>query len=197
MPTLPGLGDAKFNFKMPDTMPTGTPSFQDILGTLKTEPQSFTNEFSKFIQPLMGGADSQRTLIEQAGATDLAKLTSFMQKRGITGSSTEGHAAAGLINQNRINLESLNNQMAFKLAEMLSETLKFDITRNDQIVLLLAQAMGQELTSARDIQMFREQLSAGLADSAANRRQRETEAILSFVGSMASTGMKAKSAGAF
>lgn len=165
--TLPGFQDFKFN------VPAGSanPQFGDILSTLKTEPQSLTNAYSAYLAPLLaksGTADKAR--VEQAGSADLAKLTSQFQRRGITGSSSEYNALGQSVATTRLNLETIDQQNAFKMADLLSQSLQTDITRNDNLVMLIAQAMGQELTSQRDMDMFRQQLAANIDQANKNRR---------------------------
>ena len=185
--TLPGFQDFKFN------IPGGASSdydnklkFGDILKVLQTEPQSLTNAYSAYLAPLLAKSGStDKTRIEQAGSADLAKLTSQFQRRGLTGSSTEAGAIGQNVAQTRLNLETVDQQNAFKMADLLSQSLQVDITRNDNLVMLIAQAMGQDLTSQRDMEMFRQQLAANISQANANRR---SSMINTIVGGAAQIG---------
>ena len=187
MPALASSPSAQFNFNIPGG--TADPKFGDILNTLRTEPVSLTNEYSNLLAPLMANINRpQAERVKASGAADMAALTSMYQKRGLTGSSTEAHALAGAQSQMALNLDTLDQQSTFQIVSMLSDALKFDVTRNDAIVQLIAQAMGQELTSQRDMQMFRDQLKATMDMAGAARKAAERQAIIGAVGSAVGAG---------
>lgn len=121
--------------------------------------QGILGQSSQYLQPAIQG-------IEQATQANVAQAQTDMMKRGMTGSDIEmqGMMQARTAGQQQIGqlLGNWGLQNAQTMADYTYKALSGDIEAERSLAVMLAQAMGQELTSQRDLAMFQQQLAAAL-----------------------------------
>jgi hypothetical protein len=145
------------------------PTYENIIGKIQ-EMQGVPGLSDTAIPQIQGIlGQSSRYLTPQLEAIDrdteamAAKAQSDAMRRGLTGSDIELANITGARTAGGQRKAEVRGQFGLNQANVMSDLI-FKAASGDQqselsILTLLAQAMGQELTSQRDIEMFRQQLS--------------------------------------
>lgn len=148
---------------------SAAPSYLDIMRMLQTptatnasylpELQNILSPNSQYLAPALAG-------IKDTTNTNLADMQGLMGKRLMEGSSIEAVGLGNVMAQGQQTEAQLRGNFALQgantFAGYYADAMKGDVTAQRNLVLSLAQAMGEELTSERDIQMFQEQLAQAL-----------------------------------
>ena len=177
---------------------SATPTYQDIIKTLQAptttesqflpEIERVLSERSQFLAPAISA-------LKQNIGEGMASLEGTFARRGLTGSSIEAQGLATAQGRGNQALAELVGGFAreggLNFANILARARSGDVNAQRQIQQMLAQAMGQELTAGRDIEMFNQQLSA--AGSAAQKQSESAEfgAILNLIGQTIGAGASA------
>lgn len=181
---------------------SATPTYQDIIKTLQAptaqesqflpEIERVLSERSQFLAP----AISQ--LKENIG-TGLANLEGTFARRGLTGSSIEAQGLATATGQGQRALAELVGGFAREgagtFAQILSRARAGDVQAQRQLQLMFAEAMGQELTAGRDIEMFNQQLSMQGDIAEKQRKSSRFGAITNLIGQVISAAASAGQGG--
>lgn len=170
-----------------------SPGYQEIMDTLKT-PTPTMSEFlpqleqilsqrSQFLQPQIAG------LQENIGQ-GMAGLQGAFGRRGLTGSSIEAQGLATAQGQGNQAMAGLLGNFGLESSKMFAQLLQQaragDIQAAQHLKELLAQAMGEELTAQRDMDMFQRNLDFQGDQSARNRKQQMINSLIGLGGSAAS-----------
>jgi len=187
-------------FKLPDiTKPDmsfaggSTPQYSDVMGQIQKAGNlpTITGTVMPSIQALLDPAGQK--LSPYAKALDVrtnqnvAQVQTDMMKRGLTGSDIEATAMGGARAAGQDAIANMYAQTADQLSQMIYQAATGDINNNRELLLTLAQAMGQELTSQRDMQMFKEALQASLEEAEKSRRFASNAAKWGAVGTIGGT----------
>lgn len=190
MPNDYGSAAAAKPFTFPADFSTA-PTYENIMKTLTTpmpsqadympEIAELLSQRSQFVQPAIEGMRAQ-------GNIGAANLMGAMGKRGLTGGSIEASALAqhegdvgSQINQVLANLAMSNSQVFIQL---LSQARTGDVQAQRQLMQMIAQAMGEEMTAQRDMSMWQQELAAGIEGAARQRRQGMWSSGLGAVGTI-------------
>ena len=187
-------------FRLPQI--SATPTYQDIIKTLQAptatesqflpEIERVLSERSQFLAPAISA-------LKQNIGEGMASLEGTFARRGLTGSSIEAQGLATAQGRGNQALAELVGGFAreggLNFANILARARSGDVNAQRQLQQMLAQAMGQELTAGRDIEMFNQQLSA--AGSAAQKQSESAEfgAILNLIGQTIGAGKSAYKGG--
>lgn len=138
---------------VPRLYDTAIPQIRDILG-----------QSSQYLTP-------QLEAIDRSTEALAAKAQSDAMRRGLTGSDIEMANITGARQTGEYQKSQVRGQFGLNQANVMSDLI-FKAASGDReselsILTMLAQAMGQELTSQRDLEMFRQQL--GAMDKASRR----------------------------
>ena len=175
-----------------------TPTYQDIIKTLQAptasesqflpEIERVLSERSQFLAPAIES-------LKQNIGEGMASLEGTFARRGLTGSSIEAQGLATAQGRGNQALAELVGGFAreggLNFANILARARQGDVAAQKQLQVMLAQAMGQELTSSRDIEMFNQSLSA---NASASQRQAESDefgAITNLIGQALGAGASA------
>ncbi|MDI6774016.1 MAG: hypothetical protein QME60_01275 [Verrucomicrobiota bacterium] len=141
------------------------PSYENIIRMLSQqtatesqfmpELQNILSQRGQMVAPQIAG-------MEAAGQRQQADLMGMMARRGLTGGSIEAQALGqqgaqiqGNIAQMLSGIALQNSQM---FAQLLSRARSGDVAAQRAMMQMIAQAMGEEMTAQRDIQMFQQGL---------------------------------------
>ncbi len=102
--------------------------------------------------------------------------------RGITGSDIEAADMRSAESAGQSAMAEMYGQTANQLSQMIYQAASGDLQNNRELLLTLAQAMGQELTSQRDMEMFQKALQASIEQAEAARRSARNSGIGGMVG---------------
>lgn len=168
------------------------PSLMDVIGPGETAattsnifkllqaPQGRISEVLPGIQELLLGTQAPAIAAIREGARGgAAAAQSEAMKRGLTGSDIEAAAMGQARAAGEQQVGQLIAQQSSALAQYIMQAMGMDIQGNREMFVTLAQALGQELSSQREMEMRRlerEQLGAEAA------RQRESALIGSLIG---------------
>ena len=158
------------------------PTFQNIMGTLKGV--SAVPGLSQFglpqVQDILSPEKTQQYLspaisaLREGTESGVASTVTEMQKRGLTGSDIEASAIAQTRAEGQRVIAELigktNLQNMSQLAQFTFQAAQGGIADQRENLVLLAQAMGQELTSQRDIEMFQQQLKDNIEQARKNHK---------------------------
>lgn len=162
------------DFSLP--MLSTAPSYENIVGMLSSI--SDLPRLRASIQPELEGLMGQGGPILAPALADLGRSTqqnvaaaqSDAMRRGLTGSDIELASMRGERESGLRAEAGLRGQFAQGLVDLLFKAQAGDIDAATQLRTMLSQAMGQEMTAQRDIQMFNQQLQELGAQSARNRK---------------------------
>lgn len=172
-PTAAGVPAQPLSLPAVSTAPTYENIIKMLSGTsqlpgqasILPQIQGILGQSSQYLQPAIEG-------INQATQANVAQSQTDMMKRGLTGSDIEaqGMTQARSAGQQQIGqlLGNWGLQNAQTMADYTYKALSGDIEAERSLAIMLAQAMGQELTSQRDLAMFQQQLAAALKAAKAN-----------------------------
>lgn len=179
------------DFSLPQ-VPTN-PTFEGVMGMLKGRRPLQTG-----ILPQVQGILGQQSQLlqgpiaqmQEQGNVNVANLQSMMGQRGLTGSSIEAQGLGNVMSGTQRNIGELTGGFAARganqFADLMMRANTGDVEASRQMQILLAQAMGQELTAGRDMQMFQQQLRAMMDQAGANRRASMWGAGIGAVGQIGS-----------
>lgn len=140
------------------------------------------------IQALLAPGGQKASGYEQAigrqTEQNVAAAQSDALRRGVTGSTIEAQGMGQARTEGQRSLTQFYSGTANQLSQMIFQAVSGDIQHQRGTLIQLAQAMGQELTSERDIMLFREQLKASMDQAAANRRNALIGAGIGAVGTI-------------
>lgn len=180
-----------FQFQLPtDALTTGTPDFSKLMEVLKIQGPSMTNLAVPAIANLTGQASQflqpQIAAIQKQTGANVAAAQSESMRRGLTGSDIEaasltGEREAGLAAEAGVRAQ-FGLQQVQTLSNAIMQSLSSDIGQNRQILMNLAQAMGQEITAQRDMEMFAKQIQALMIQAGMTQEANEFGAKMGLVG---------------
>lgn len=181
------------DFSLP--MLSTAPSYENIVGMLSSI--SDLPRLRASIQPELEGLMGQGGPILAPALADLGRSTqanvaaaqSDAMRRGLTGSDIELASMRGERESGLRAEAGLRGQFAQGLVDLLFKAQAGDIDAATQLRTMLSQAMGQEMTAQRDIQMFNQQLQELGAQSARNRRSQLMAAGIGAVGQTGAAAM--------
>lgn len=120
---------------------------------------------------LMPGKNNPyEAMIDRSTQGSVAAAQTESMKRGLTGSDIEFSAMEGAKQTGEMAKSNFFAQNATQMASFFKDLVTGDIESQRGNLMALAELMGQELTSQRDIQMFREMLSANMDQASKNRK---------------------------
>lgn len=122
---------------------------------------------------------------------NVAGAQSSAMARGLTGSDIEAGNMRAAESAGQTSLAQMYGQTADQLSAMIMQAATGDINNNRELLMTLAQAMGQELTSQRDMEMFKKSLQESMAEAGKSRLAGQQGAIVGGLFSMASSGAAA------
>lgn len=120
---------------------------------------------------------------------NVAATQTDLMKRGLTGSDIEIAEMGGVRGRGQIAKSQLFSQTANKLADIMMQAVTGDVQHQRGNLVMLAQLMGQELTSQRDLELFREQLSANMGMARQKSKDQMWAALMGAGGQMGSAMM--------
>jgi len=161
-----------------------SPSYADIMKLLQAPRATMTGGLPEIQQTL--GAQAPELERQVAGVG--ADIMGAMGKRGMTGSSIEAQALARGMGGMRTQFAA---QTAPMLAQLIERARAGDIQAQQQMMFAIAQAMGQEMTAQREMQMFREQLDAMQSAAAGQRKSSLWGAGLGAIGQIGGSALGA------
>jgi len=148
------------------------PDYNSIIGMLKSVQGMPT--LQSMYEPLVGQnaqyLQPQVQAIQQQTQQNVAAAQSDAMKRGLTGSSIEGMNMNQARTQGLQTESQMRSQFALSMSELIAKAMAGDLEAAQQLRYNLAQAMGQELGSQREMQMFQQQISAMNDQAAKNRK---------------------------
>lgn len=163
--TFPQIGSTAPSYEnIIKMLSTPTPNQSDYMG----EIGQILGQSSEYLKPAIQG-------MQQQGEMGAADLMGAMNKRGLAGGSIEAQGLAthygnvqANISQALANVAMQNSQV---FAQLLSQARAGDVQAQRRLMQMIAQAMGEELTSQRDMSMWQQELAAGMEAAARQRRQ--------------------------
>jgi len=153
---------AQEQFALPSVQAT-TPTYADIIKMLQA-PRATQTQALPQIQEVLG--EKSKFLEPQVGALS-ADIQGAMGKRGLTGSSIEAQAIAEGTGGMRAGFAA---QSADLFAQLIARAQAGDVDAQRQMMIAIAQAMGQELTDYRSQKMFDYEMAA--AQEAGEQRRK-------------------------
>lgn len=147
-----------------------TPTYEDIIAKIKEmegvpglydaaipEIRDILGQSSRYLTPQLEDIDRSTEALA-------AKAQSDAMRRGLTGSDIEMANITGARQTGEYQKAGIRGQFGLNQANQMSDLI-FKAAAGDRdaeinVLTMLAQAMGQELTSQRDLEMFRQQLSS-------------------------------------
>ena len=182
---LPKSNDASYENIM-NTLRTPTPTMSQFLPDL----EKILSERSQFLEPAIGSL--KRNIGE-----GMADLEGSFARRGLTGSSIE---AQGLATAQGRGNEALGNLVggfaregSLTFAQLLQQARAGDVAAAQQLRQMIAQAMGEELTANRDMDMFNRSMDFQASQNSKNRTQQLINSLIQ-LGPMAIQAYGAKKA---
>ena len=158
-----------------DILKRQTPSMSQFLPEL----EKILSQSSQFLQPQI---QSLKGNISEG----MAGLQGAFGKRGLTGSSIEAQGLATAQGRGNEAIAGLvgdfAKQGAMTFAQLLNAARSGDVNAARQIQQMLAQAMGEELTSQRDMDMFNRSMDFQSHQADKNRQQALINSIIGAVG---------------
>ncbi len=176
--TFPTIGNTAPSYEnIIKMLSTPTPNQSDYMG----EIGQILGQRSEYLKPAIQG-------MQQQGEMGAADLMGAMNKRGLAGGSIEAQGLAthygnvqANISQALANVAMQNSQV---FAQLLSQARTGDVNAQRQLMQMIAQAMGEELTAQRDMSMWQQELAAGMETAARQRRQGMLGSALGAVGAV-------------
>lgn len=156
------------NYQMPQVSVPKLQTLQDVMGS--GQPQATPQNIYRLLQApqgqmtsllpslqelLMGRQAPAIQSIRQGAQSNAAKMQSEAMKRGLTGSDIEMANMRGAYEQGEQQVGQLIGQQASTLAQYIMQAYGMDVQSNREMFVTLAQALGQELQSQRDIEAMR------------------------------------------
>ncbi len=144
------------------------PNYQNMMEILKRSgqapglAQALGPSMEALLSPAGQAASPYAAAIQRQTEQNVAQAQTGAMKRGITGSSIEATAMNQAQESGQIALAQLYGQTANQLSEMIYRAASGDLQNNRELLYVLAQAMGQEITSERDMRMFQEALRSSI-----------------------------------
>lgn len=148
MPKLPSLADT--------LGPGGATATTDSIFKLLQAPQARQTDILPSIQELLLGTQAPAVQAIREGARiNRASAQSDAMKRGLTNSDIEAANMTGATAQGEQAVGQLIAQQSSQLAQYIMQAMGMDIQGNREMFVTLAQALGQELGSQREMEMAR------------------------------------------
>lgn len=148
---------SKYDFPAMPASPTA-PTYENIIRTLRAP----TPTMSQFLPEMRETLGARSEFIEPQIQSALADVMGAAERRGLTGGSIEmgtlGATAGGMRAQ-------FAAQTAGQWADILFKARQGDVNAQRQIQIAISQAMGQEMTAQRSMEMFQRQLEEMMAAS--------------------------------
>lgn len=177
---------------MPFTLPSlsvGSPSYDNIIKILQS-PTANESDFLPEIEKILGQRSQflqpQIDTLQQNIGQGIAGLEGDFAKRGLTGSSIEGHGLATAYGKGQQALSSLVGNFAMEgagsFANILAQARRGDVNAARQLQQMIAQAMGEELTSQRDMDMFNRSMDFQASQADRNRKQQLINSLIGLGG---------------
>ena len=185
---VPTFGDITKGLNTNINMDNG---YGNVIATIKragTQPgltQTALPEIMKILSPDGQATSPYAAKINQQTNMNVAQAQSDMMKRGLTGSDIEATAMGGARAAGQESMAQMYAQTANQLSQYIFQAATGDLNQNRELILTLAQAMGQELTSQRDMYMFQQALKASIEQAERARRSARNSGIGGMIGGIA------------
>ncbi len=169
-------------------MTSPNPSYTEMMeqigkaGKLPTMTEAVLPSIASILSPEGQAVSPYAAAIRRGTSENIAQVQTGMQKRGMTGSSIEAGEMGRAQQAGDIAMANLYGQTANQLSNMIFQAATGDLQNNRELLLTLAQAMGQEITSQRDMKMFQEALNASLEEASKYRSSQKKAGIGQAVG---------------
>ena len=183
-PSIKRTDEATFNSVKPDDY--NYAAIKNTVGGLG-QVQSLTDTILPSIKALLTPGENNPTVqaINRSTASNVASAQTEAMKRGLTGSDIEAGAMGMERQTGEMAKSSFFAEGAGKLAGFMKELATGDINMQRDNIIMMAQLMGQKLSSEQDLLMFREQLAANIDQAGKNRQSALWGAGIGAVGSVA------------
>ena len=157
-----------------------------------TKIPSLTETILPSIQKLlMPGEDNPYAkLIDQSTQGNVAAAQTDAMRRGLTGSDIEAASMVGARGQGEMAKSQFFAQNATQMAGFIKDLATGDISAQRENLIMMAQLMGQKITSDQDLAMFREMLQANIDQGDKNRKSALWGAGIGAAGSIIGGAMK-------
>jgi len=170
-------GQGQSNFQLPSVSGTA-PSFEGIMKMLSSSRATQSQQLPQLQQLLSGRSE----FFEPQAQNISADIQGAMGKRGLTGSSIEAQAIGQGVGSARSQF-ALGGANTF--AQMMQSAQAGDVNAQREMMMAISQAMGEEMTAQRQMDMFREQLQANMSQASQNRKSGMWGSIIGAAGTMA------------
>ncbi len=170
------------------------PQYKDIMGQIQKAGNlpGLTETVMPSIMQLLSPEGQKLSPYAQAlevkTGQNVAQTQTDMMKRGLTGSDIEMQGMGQARAAGQTALAEMYAQTADQLSQMIYQAASGDLANNRELLMTLAQAMGQELTSQRDMEMFQQALKASVAEAENMRNAQKNSSMWGGIGSLVGTG---------
>lgn len=174
-----------------------TPSYANIIAALNksgNQPGLLTTAMPQIRDILSpeGQANSPYVAaLNRQTNTNVAQAQSDAMKRGLTGSDIEAQGMGQARATGQDAVAQHYAQTANQLSQLIFQAAHGDLAQNRETLVMLAQAMGQELTSQRDMAMFQQALQASIKAAQAQAAQSKKSSQYNLFGSLFGAGIGA------
>ncbi len=171
----------------------GTADYASMDKTVRglTQMPGLTETILPSIKALLmpGENNPYSKLIDQSTQGNVASAQTDAMRRGLTGSDIEASAMAGARQGGEMAKSSFFANNSQQMAGFMKELATGDIAAQRENLMMMAQLMGQKITSDQDLMMFREMLNANIDQAGKNRQSQLWGAGIGAVGSLAGAGI--------
>lgn len=174
-----------------ETLGTGTPaaSTENIFKLLQAPQGRMTDALPGIQELLMGSQAPAVASLREGARGNVAAAQSDAMRRGLTGSDIESAAMGGARAAGEQQVGQLIAQQSSQLAQYIMQAMGMDIQGNREMFVTLAQALGQELSSQRDMEQARLDREMAASEGAAGRKSALWGAAIGGVGSILGGGL--------
>lgn len=158
LPKLPNLQEVMGSYGN-----LNTESPEKLFNLLQTPQGTMSVALPALQEFLLGSQSPAVAAIRQGAQSNVASTQSDMMRRELTGSDIETSAMMGARAKGEAQVGQLLAQQSQILAQYIMEAMGMDIKANREQFQTLAQALGQELSSRRDAEMFRQSMQENRA----------------------------------
>lgn len=169
-----------------ETIGSGTPaaSTENIFKLLQAPQGRMTDALPGIQELLMGGQAPAVSALREGARGNRAAAQSDAMRRGLTGSDIESASMTMATAQGEQQVGQLIAQQSSQLAQYIMQAMGMDIQGNREMFVTLAQALGQELSSQRDMEQARLDREAAAAEGARGRKSSMWGAGIGAIGSI-------------
>ena len=174
-----------------DVLGTGTPeaSTANIFKLLQTQQGQMSDLLPGIQELLMGTQAPAVAAIREGARGGVASAQSEAMKRGLTGSDIEAASMGQARAAGEQQIGQLIAQQSSALAQYIMQAMGMDIQGNREMFVTLAQALGQELSSQREMAMRAQEREMMASEGARQRQSSLLGSIIGGVGMIAGGGL--------